>query len=244
MRLILGDAFEESVLRFLVYFALFFVIFLVALPLKNYFRKQKLKKHPGASALRAIKQDIRALLQNDCDYKTILSELKSKYSYPKFMLEGFIIDVENEEKTVLENPKEIVRPNFRIRYPINWRIKQLDQDFDKEKYFTIEGSCSGIVIFGFVGDALQEFPSLKEINYTFSRQYQNFKIGASITGWGGFTGTGNLFTATVLNNQLSGKVFRYNGAADGFFMFLAAMDDDYDNVKDGFKMIEESFEKL
>lgn len=239
-----SDFFGEVFLRYLAYTVLFFIVMLIAIPIKNLIRKYQLKKYPSLPELHKIKGDVRSLLAQNKNYTEILEVLKEKYSFPKFMMEGFIIDVDNEEKALVLNPKQVYKSNFNILFPENWKVKPLDQSLDQNQFFTIEGSYSGIIVFTLLENDLDFLPSLKEIHHSLSKQYSNYKVGASISKWGDYTGEGNLFVAAILNNEMSGKVFRYQNKDYGFYISLGAMNDDYHNVEEGFKLIEDNFKYL
>ena len=244
MMLIDSDFFGEAFLRYLAYTALFIVIVLIGIPIKKWIRKQQLKKYPSLPELLQIKAYVRTLFDQNKNYTEILEALKSKYSFPNFILQGFIIDVENEEKADLADAKQVIKSNFNIVFPKNWKIKPLDPSLDMHRFFTIEGSYSAIIVFTLLENELELLPSLKEIHRTLSKQYSDYTIGASINKWGSQSGEGNLFTATIYNNTLSGKVFRCVNEAYGFYISVVAMNDDLHNVEEGFKLIEDNFNYL
>jgi len=228
-----------------IYIFTIIIALFIGRPIYRYYQRTKLKKHPNQPLLEEIKGEIRVLKQNGKDYNTIISSIKSDYHYPKFMIRGFIIDVENEEKSIVEKPKSTVKSNFRFNYPQNWKIKSLGNDLDIDKYFSIEGSSSGILTFCFFDEfAIEEFPNLQELNKVIGKQYKNYQKKELFSQWGTFIGSGNLFVANHLNLTFSGKIFLYKSSNYGFYLMQGSLDNDYINVSDGFKMIEESFERI
>jgi hypothetical protein len=178
------------------------------------------------------------LKKNGGDYNAIINELKTQFLYSKNIIRGIIIDVENEAKAILDNPKSAVKSGYSFKYPKNWKISPLDEDLDEDKFFTIEGSYSGIMMFSIFDGKLDDFPSLSEINEDIGNEYKDFQIKDKVNSWGEFKGEGNKFHAISMNNPCLGNIFRYTNNTHAFYVAYLSMEDDYNNVREGFQLIE------
>jgi hypothetical protein len=146
--------------------------------------------------------------------------------------------VENEQPAKISSPRTHDRAKFSFQYPSNWTIDTKDEDYDPDRYLSVESPGTAYVTFWM--DAKVGGPELHLKSHV-EALTGKLMTGATITPFdkfGAFTGTGAILHGKVLGLMHTVKVF---SARKGEMVFVISQhgdDEDLPDVQPAFDLIE------
>ncbi len=148
--------------------------------------------------------------------------------------------VEEEQQAETGTPKKLGRARFELLYPANWKIDTDDEDYHPDQMFSIDSPGSAYVMF--MLDDIETNPedNLQHQINGFSRMLDTMDIQPFKT-YGQVHGKGAILRGTVLGTKITVKTFACYSQGMTAIIVQQYPDEDVGYVKDGFRLIEESF---
>jgi len=147
-----------------------------------------------------------------------------------------------EETADVSHPKTLVRQNFTLQYPANWKVNTGAEDYDPDHQFVIaDGHGQSFVMFVIgageleadkrLGMYVQEFEKLLG-----SPRIEGFERYGSLTGKGAILKGRRM---VLLRETI--KLFAFHGDSQSVTIVQSCSDDDLSRAQDGFDLIQNSF---
>jgi hypothetical protein len=154
---------------------------------------------------------------------------------------AFLADLfEEEQMADVNHPQKIVRDQFQLQYPSNWKIDVESEDYDPDQMFSINSPGSAFVMFAIGSGAIKPEDSLQAQIRPFEKQ-----LNATITGrfekYGRFTGKGAILQWKSMGIGMNVKLFSFHQNSLNVMITQQCPEEDLKQVQPGLKLIESSF---
>jgi hypothetical protein len=145
--------------------------------------------------------------------------------------------VSSDKKTL--NGKAIT-----VQYPNTWYIDTLDEDYNAEKVFSINtDSGQNYTAFFIFAEAINLEDHINAQIETNKELIMKDGVVSEFSNWGKFKGKGALLTGSFFGSYPGKiKVFAYTTSKKGFLIFQQTYNEDEAKNKEGFELIEKTFE--
>lgn len=157
-------------------------------------------------------------------------------------LEDFVSD---EETANVGETKTISRAKFRVEYPGNWTIDDVDEDYDPDHLFSIDSPGSCHVQFVLFDTATDPASSLDAQVSAFVPKIIKEPSQKPMDSWGSFEGKGVILDGSIMGVQ-RGTVRIFSSADRDkdvtFTVIEFCFDEDMSSVSPGFELVRKSFE--
>ena len=140
----------------------------------------------------------------------------------------------------VKQPNKIERGKFRLHYPGNWTIDTADEEYDPDHYFTIESPGFASISLEF----LEEEYDPRDTVDTYIEIYRDVFSKATeepFTHWGRYSGEGIHIRGRVEGIRAEVKMFCHSAAGQSLIVTEYCQEEDLQDVRPGFKLIEDSF---
>ena len=154
----------------------------------------------------------------------------------------FIGMFEQEKEADIKKQKEIIRPNFRVKYPTNWTIDTADEDYDPDRLFSIESPGNSLTMFIIFDAETSPKENIEnQINAHVPKLLKNPER-IPFTNWGQYIGEGIELKGKILGLYQGGvRIFSYSTKIKSFIIVEFSYEEDLKQVKPGLELIELTF---
>ncbi len=188
-----------------------------------------------------LMEAVHRMAQEGRGYKQRMSYLRSQ-GLRRNVAEGLIVDVERKQPADVETTKVASQGGLSFQYPGNWRLQDLEEGVDSKTNFSVEGMNSAICIFMVRNDGE---PPIDDIMKLTNGQRKQIKadIETPFNRWGPLSGEGRLLRGTIINGlPIETSVFRCTPAPGTTVAVIQSrLDEDHDDAKPGFELIQRTF---
>jgi hypothetical protein len=148
------------------------------------------------------------------------------------------------EDTGSSNIKVINGKDFTVQYPTTWYVDTLDEEYDADKLFSINTDSgqnyTAFFLFDHPIDIEDHINTQIETN---KEVVMTDGLRTDFSTWGKYKGKGAILNGSFFSAHPGKiKVFAYTTPKKGFLIFQQTYDEDEAKNKQGFELIERSFE--
>ena len=138
--------------------------------------------------------------------------------------------------------KRIVRDSFSLKYPTDWTIDTVDEDYDPDTFFSIDSPGDNTIMFFLLPADTDQTELLNAQLESFSSHVIKKPEITEFAKWGAFQGTGRLLKGKILG-IFKGfvRVFIYGDSSRTLLVVEQCYDKDYQKLQKGFELISSSF---
>jgi hypothetical protein len=142
------------------------------------------------------------------------------------------------------NIKSTNRKTFSVQYPAGWYIDSLDDDFNPDKLFSINtDSGENYISFYLFDEAISIEDHVNTMVETNKELIMRDGVVTPFSSWGKFKGKGAVMSGSFFSaNEGKIKIFAYTTAKKGFLIYQHTYNSDEALYKEGFDLIEKTFE--
>jgi hypothetical protein len=140
--------------------------------------------------------------------------------------------------------KSANRKTFSVQYPPTWYIDTLDDDYDEDKQFSINtDSGENYISFYLFDEAISVEDHVNTMIETNKELIMRDGVVTPFSSWGKYNGKGAVMSGSFFSaNEGKIKIFAYTTAKKGFLIFQQTYNTDEALYKEGFDLIERTFE--
>jgi hypothetical protein len=140
--------------------------------------------------------------------------------------------------------KSINRKLFSVQYPAGWYIDTLDDDYDADKLFSINtDSGENYIAFYIFDESINIEDHINTQIETNKELIMRDAVISNFSKWGKFKGKGAIMSGSFFSaNEGKLKIFAYTTAKKGFLIYQQTYNTDEALYKEGFDLIEKTFE--
>jgi hypothetical protein len=140
--------------------------------------------------------------------------------------------------------KSVNRKTFSVEYRPGWYIDTLDDDYDADKRFSINTDTGeNYIAFYLFDEAISIEDHVNTMIETNKELIMRDGVVTPFSSWGKFKGKGAIMSGSFFStNKGKIKIFAYTTAKKGFLIFQQTYDTDEALYKEGFDLIEKTFE--
>jgi hypothetical protein len=140
--------------------------------------------------------------------------------------------------------KSVSQKDFTVQYPISWYVDTLDEDYDADKLFSINtDSGQNYTAFYIFDEAINVDDHINAQIETNKELVMKDGVVSDFSNWGKYKGKGAILSGSFFSTYPGKiKVFAYTTAKKGFLIFQQTYNEDEARNKEGFDLIEKTFE--